>query len=213
MAERYYAMIDGEQKGPYTLEELPAAGVRPSTYIWAKGMPDWQKAEDNAEVCRLFRNHLYDVMHPGEPSDTGRDAMNRLSSDSQRPTINGQPNPDPLDKYRIKPDEPKGPAPTRFDRFLQEAGEDPLPTLEEIESQKDTSQPPVSVIAYAWLVTFLCCFPTGIVALVYAYKTKSAWNKGDNKGAWEYHRKALMWTGVSFFLGLIGYGLFLALSL
>ena len=42
MATRYYAMIDGVQKGPYTLEELPLAGVRPSNYIWCKGLQDWQ---------------------------------------------------------------------------------------------------------------------------------------------------------------------------
>lgn len=195
MAVKYYAMIDGLQKGPFTLEELPSAGVRPSTYIWCKGMSDWQRAEENADVCRLFRNHLYDIMHPvaQEPASTS-----------------GNPE---LDKWKIKEDEPKGPYPSRFDGFLQQAGEDPLPTLDEIESKKDTSGPPQSMIGYAWIVTFFCFLPTGIVALVYAYKTKSTWNKGLNKEAHEYSRKAKMWTGISFFLGLMGYGAFLALSL
>lgn len=197
MATKYYAIIDGEQKGPFSLEELPSAGVRPSTYIWCKGMPDWQKAEENADVCRLFRNHLYDLMHPGAAAQAAQpdDVANAD------------------DRWKVQPDQPSGPPPTRFDRYLQETGQNPLPTLDEIEQRKDTSSPPVSMIGYAWLVTILCCPPTGIVALVYAYKSKSTWKKGDSKLAYEFDRKAKMWTGITFFLGLIGYGLFCALSL
>ncbi|MCH5229932.1 MAG: CD225/dispanin family protein [Muribaculaceae bacterium] len=193
MSGKYYAMLDGEQKGPFTLEELPKVGVRPSTYIWTKGMHDWQKAEENADVCRLFRNHLYDVMHP----------VAVPAKDIQTD----------LDKYKVLPDSEKGPAPTRFDKFLQEAGEDPLPTLEEIEDKKDKTIPPMSMIGYAWLVTIFCCLPTGIVALVYAYKSKRLWNAHDNILSYEYNRKAKLWTGVSFFIGIIGYGLFMALSM
>lgn len=198
MAAKYYAMIDGEQKGPFSLEELPAKGVRPSTYIWCKGMPDWQKAEDNADVCRLFRNHLYDLMHPDSiPAADSKDISQ----------------PDDNNPWKVKPDEPKGPLPSRFDGFLQQAGEDPLPTLEEIEKQKDTGAPPSSMIGFAWLVTIFCFFPTGIVALVNAYKTRKKWKQGDNKLAHEYDRRAKMWTGITFFIGLICYGLFMALSL
>lgn len=192
MADKYYAMIDGEQKGPFTLEELGEAGIRPSTYIWCKGLPDWQKAEDNAEVCRLFRNRLYDIMHPTSGDISTGDAS---------------------DPYKVEPDSPTASHPTRFDRYLQETGEDPLPTLDEIESKKDTSTPPVSMIGYAWLVTILCFWPTGIVALVYAYKSRKAWHKGDNTLSHEYCRRAMMWTGVTFFLGLIAYSLFFALSM
>lgn len=193
MDNKYYAMIDGEQKGPFSLEELPKAGVRPSTYIWCKGMPDWQKAEENADVCRLFRNHLYDIMHPG---------------DQPAPSLQND-----LDKYKVQPDQKDGKYPSRFDRFLEETGNDPLPTIDEIEKNKDTSTPPVSMIGYAWLVTFFCFFPTGIVALIYAYKSKKSWNQGNNALAHETSRKAKMWTGITFFIGLIGYGAFLALSM
>ncbi|MCH5225928.1 MAG: CD225/dispanin family protein [Muribaculaceae bacterium] len=193
MATKYYAMIDGEQKGPFTLEELPSAGVRPSTYIWTKGMADWQRAEENADVCRLFRNHLYDVMHPG--------------TESYSPA-------DDNDKWKVAKDEPRqGPPPSRFDRYLEETGNDPLPTLEEIEGRRDTANPPLNMIGYAWLVTIFCCLPTGIVALVYAYKSRNAWKAGKNLESHDFCRLSKMWTGISFCLGLIGYALFMALSL
>ncbi|MCH5239923.1 MAG: CD225/dispanin family protein [Muribaculaceae bacterium] len=195
MADKYYAMLDGERKGPFSLEELPGAGVRPSTYIWCKGMPDWQKAEENADVCRLFRNHLYDIMHPGANGDNLPQSVED-------------------DRWKVAKDTPhEGPYPSRFDHYLQQTGNDPLPTLEDIDARKDKSVPPVSMIGYAWLVTFFCCIPTGIVALVYAYKSRRAWNEGKNTESHEYCRSAKMWTGISLFLGLIGYGLFLALSM
>lgn len=196
MSAKYYAMIDGERKGPFSLDQLPEAGVRPSTYIWCKGMPDWQKAEDNADVCRHFRNHLYDLMHPSTPpADTTAAASGEL------------------DKYKIQPDAPKGPYPTRFDRILQQNGENPLPTLDEIEAQKDKATPPVSMVGYAWLVTIFFFFPTGIAALVFAYRSRKASKKGDNQLSHEFNRKAKMWTGITFFIGIIFYGLFLALSM
>ena len=198
MATKYYAMIDGQQKGPFLLEELPAAGVRPSTYIWTKGLPDWQKAEENAEVCRLFRNHLYDLMHPSHDDD-----LQSSAQDQKRDN----------DRWKITPDTPPDPHRSKFDGFLQQSGEEPLPTLDEIEKQKDTSLPPVSIVGYAWLVTIFCCPPTGIVALVYAYKTKKTWKEGNQKLAYEYDRKAKMWTGISLCIGIIGYGLFMALSM
>lgn len=195
MPTKYYAMIDGEQKGPFLLEQLPEAGVRPSTYIWCKGMDNWQKAEENADVCRLFRNHLYDKMHPNLAPEIPVDSV------------------DANDRWKVKPDIPSGPPPSRFDGFLQKAGEDPLPTLEDIEAKEDTSLPPVSMIGYAWIVTIFCFFPTGIGALIFAYKSKKAWSEKNNKLSYEYNRKAKMWTGVTFFIGIILYGLFMALSM
>lgn len=201
MADKYYAMIDGERRGPFTLEELPEAGVRPSTYIWCKGMEDWQKAEDNADVCRLFRNHLYDKMHPEDSSLT-------------TPLQNGQASTeDSNNPWKVSPDNPDKHYPTKYDRYLQETGQDPLPTLEEIEAKKDKTIPPVSMIGYAWIVTIFFCLPLGIVALVYAYKSKNAWKDGKNEESHEYSRLAKMWTGISLFVGIIIYGLFLALSL
>lgn len=180
---KYYAMIDGRQQGPYELEELPAAGVRPSTYIWCKGMPDWQKAEEDPEVCRLFRNRLYDIMHP--------DLRPQQTSDSDTPANNDSA------------DAPSSPVSFRH------PGVD-LPSLEEIDNRIDKTKAPPSMVGYAWLVTIFCFFPTGIAALVCAYKSKREWKAGNNEAAHSYAQSARMWTGISFFLGLIGYAFILA---
>lgn len=185
-------MIDGEQKGPFELEELPAAGVRPSTYIWCKGLPDWQKAEDNPDVCRLFRNRLYDIMHPG-------DAIFK--------------SPEEMEKYKVQPDskEPKN-YPSRFDYFLKDTDQS-IPTLEEVDAMEDKGHEPISMIPYAWLVTIFCFIPTGIVALYYAYKSKKDWKAGNKEMAHDSSRSAKMWTGISIFIGLICYAFFFSFFL
>lgn len=61
---RYFAMIDGERRGPFELDALADVGVRPDTYVWCKGMADWEKAEDVAEICRWYRQRIFGLMHP-----------------------------------------------------------------------------------------------------------------------------------------------------
>lgn len=54
----YFAFIDGNQQGPFDLYQLKGAGVRPSTYVWCKGMDDWKRADEVEEIRNLFRRHL-----------------------------------------------------------------------------------------------------------------------------------------------------------
>lgn len=58
MPPKYFAFIDGEQKGPFSLDQLADAGVRPSTYVWCKGMDDWDRADHVEEIRNLFRHHI-----------------------------------------------------------------------------------------------------------------------------------------------------------
>ncbi len=51
-------MIDGRQYGPMELEDMVREGVRPDTYVWCKGMPDWTLASDVPDICRYFRQRL-----------------------------------------------------------------------------------------------------------------------------------------------------------
>ena len=53
----YYAVIEGSQKGPYSITELSRLiaekKVVKETYIWKPGMPRWELAENIEEVLRL----------------------------------------------------------------------------------------------------------------------------------------------------------------
>lgn len=53
----YYAVIDGQQAGPYSLTELSRLiaekKIVKETYIWKPGMTQWSLAENVEEVLRL----------------------------------------------------------------------------------------------------------------------------------------------------------------
>lgn len=70
-------MIEGRQCGPYELAELSAAGVRPATYVWCKGMPDWERAENVADICRFYRRRLSGVPASASVSAPARQVQAR----------------------------------------------------------------------------------------------------------------------------------------
>ena len=53
------------------------------------------------------------------------------------------------------------------------------------------------------LVTFCCCLPFGIVAVVYAAQVNDKAARGDIAGAMNASRNAKIWSIVSFSLGLV----------
>lgn len=73
---KYYAMIGGECKGPWTLEELHEGGVMPDTYVWCKGMDDWQKADEVADICRFYRQKIAEPSEDISPSEAESDSTN-----------------------------------------------------------------------------------------------------------------------------------------
>lgn len=197
---KYFAMIDGERKGPFELDQLADAGVRPSTYVWCKGMADWEKAEDVADICRMFRGRLYDLLHPVSP------AQDTVNVSPATPTAESA----------------QGPR-SRFDHLLQDTR---LPSIEEIDARQDISRPPAKMLIPAILVTLLFFPPLGIFAIYFAVASKRCWAKASEASktnemkrnneqvisaddwrrlAHEYCKAAKMWTGITFFIGLILY--------
>lgn len=87
---------EGNQEGPYSLEQLRNVGIRPTTYVWRKDFPTWIQAADDPDICRLMRQRL---------SGTAPEAP------SQQP----RQNPDDDDQFY----------PLRFGRHFQNAGVDP----------------------------------------------------------------------------------------
>ncbi len=165
---KYFAIIEGEQCGPYTLEELPEAGVTPDTYVWRKGMDDWAQASEVADICRFFRNHLHDRMHPSPTLPTVADTD--LDEDNQPPL------------------------PPRIAYYVQKHG---LEVRQWPEPEPDYSIPPQSLVIPAILTLLFCCLPLGIVALYYALKARRLWRENKSKESYAATRSARIWIGVS----------------
>lgn len=49
---RWFAMLNGQQTGPYTIETLITMGLTPSTPVWRNGMADWAEASTVPEIMK-----------------------------------------------------------------------------------------------------------------------------------------------------------------
>lgn len=194
---KYYAFIDDKEQGPFELDELAKVGVRPSTYIWTKGMDDWQRADEVPEVCRLFRQHISDLMHPAPAPQI--QMPQQPQQQSQQP-------------QQEAGDEGLEDIPIQYRRMVKKSGTTPGPSN---SLEPDINEPPRLSITLAVLAMIVCFLPTGIVAVVFTYKAQKKWQEavGFNKDseplkrqAHEYARLAKMWLGLTVAFGLIFYG-------
>lgn len=203
MPIKYFARIDKTQVGPLTLSELLCRGIRPSTYVWCKGMPDWQKASEVPDICRAMRRAL-----AGLDPETGGP---RTDTAEQIPATE-QPRFDPTMPPRNRQE---------FTDYLRQA------ISEAEEQQKENySIPPQGISIFMAVLATILCFPlTGLVAIWFAYKCRSDWRHSEQEGVSETQRDLLrrsahenarlyrMMIGITFSLGIIVLGMTLSRTL
>lgn len=51
---KFFIVENNQQAGPFTIEEMAAHGVTPSTPVWREGMSDWAPAGNIPELAPLF---------------------------------------------------------------------------------------------------------------------------------------------------------------
>lgn len=194
---KYFARFDRKTEGPFTLTQLVDAGVRPSTYVWCKGMDDWTKAQNVADICRAMRCRLAGLPIPGEETT-------EINTPATQGGIQGKSD---TDNSIVNTGGQSGIF-SRFGGFP----ENPL--------EPDYNLKPLGIsIFYAILLTIFCFPITGAVAIWAAYKFNSLWNMSEQEGisgaeqrslrirAYEKARVYRMMVGLSLSLGLLWVGL------
>lgn len=179
------------------LSELLEAGIRPADYVWCKGMADWQPAEEVPDICRAMRRAL-----AGLDPETGEEPRRESAVPSYGP---GAP-----PKNRIE-----------LAEMISQAFIDA-----EENARPDYSYEPQGVsIAMAVVLTLLCFPPTGFVAIYYACKCKSEWNRslqpGIAAGERDDHRRSAhdaarlyrMLSGITVCIGIIMAGMVISRTL
>lgn len=76
---RWFAMINNQQVGPYTIDTLLSMGLNAYTPVWQNGMPDWVEAGTVAEIMR----HLQSTPPPHNDPYGSRTQNDRQSSYGQ----------------------------------------------------------------------------------------------------------------------------------
>lgn len=177
------------------------AGIRPSTYVWRKGLDDWRRASEDPEICRAMRRYLAGFDPETGlplPSPGGTPAGVSTGTDLGKETgVN------PASEQRIS-----------------------IRSIPEPPDNTNYSFPPTGVSIVMAIVMTICCFPpTGLLAIFYAMRCKAQWKMSEQEGIDDaqqnlYRRKShddariyRMTIGITFFLGLIMVGVTLARTL
>lgn len=180
---KYYAIINDTQVGPMELPELVEAGLMPETYVWCKGMDDWQQAREVADICRFFRNRIFDLMHPtaGSP-DT--------------------PTGEPAREFRLMDDADYKDMKRR--EFYNAVGEQVAHTAKDPDQEKlEQGIPPAPLPGWLALLAILLFFPLGIPALLQSRKGQKLWAAGLEAQSHETARSARMCAGMAVCLGVV----------
>lgn len=51
---QYYLAVNGQQLGPFDVNQLMANGLTQNSYVWTEGMPNWAPASSVPELASLF---------------------------------------------------------------------------------------------------------------------------------------------------------------
>ena len=69
----YYIILNGQQLGPYTIDQLRTIGITASTPIWAQGSPNWRVASEIPELQGYLPPNVPPqyVQGSAQPADIG----------------------------------------------------------------------------------------------------------------------------------------------
>lgn len=61
--KEFFIIVNGQQQGPFTTEQLAEMAITPETEVWTNGMADWKQAGDVPELTSLlqqlqFHSHM-----------------------------------------------------------------------------------------------------------------------------------------------------------
>ena len=71
--EKYYIMVNGEQQGPFTAQEIINKGFSNDSYIFNKGLGDWKKISEVSDFSSFEKKNEIKpqtISNPSPISDT-----------------------------------------------------------------------------------------------------------------------------------------------
>lgn len=179
---KYYAIINDEQIGPMELPELVDRGLMPDTWVWCKGMDDWKQANEVADICRFFRNRIFDLMHPTtpEPDDTPASPPPYMADE---------------DYKGLK----------RRD-FYQAVGEQIQQSQVDPDDEKLSQNiPPARLPGWLTALAIILFFPLGIPGMLMSQKAQKQWMAGLKKESFATASSARIYTGLAICFGVVAY--------
>lgn len=227
---QFWIIRNGESVGPLTMEQLKTLGIDRQTKIWYESLPEWTPAGNTPYADEIFAQEETKNPDIPEPEEIATETTNteenavapeptteytQTTSDGFRDT---PPQYNPQDHigretppiyHRPSPSNPYGQSRDPYmDGYLKG-----LEDAKSIDPDTDMSKCPPTNLVWAILSTIICCQPFGIVAIVYASKVTSLYNRREYLKAKKASDKAMYWSLGSAIAWMVIYPIIAALSL
>lgn len=177
MIQRIWINQNGVQSGPFTMEELAAKGpLSRNTYVWFKGMADWQRIDAVPELAAM--------MQPLEATE---------AEAATEATV--------AEAAALPPDMPPVPELGPQPQYAQPPQYAPMPQYAQ-QPAMVPKRPPHNLFWSVVAVIFCCSIPA-IVAIVYGALVTSKYNQGDYAKAQKYSDISAWWCIAAIVLGVI----------
>ncbi len=176
---QYFMIIDGQQRGPFQRDMLVMQGLRPDTYVWREGMPNWAPASTMPELADLLieESAFGSYARPEEPVPPYN--ANRNAQGGFRSSAYGQ------QPYGQQPysQQPYGPPAAHTNWF------------------------PWAIVSMVMgILSSFIGLIFGIIATVKAKKANDLYNQGMNAEASSVNSTAMTMTILAFVFDVIGIG-------
>ena len=171
MNSYYYLDAANQQQGPLDGNLLPSKGVTAQTLVWAQGMAEWTAAGQVAELQPLFQ-----AAQPAQPQFQ-QPAQPQYQQYQQ-----------PAQPQVQQPEQPQYQQNYGQAQYQQHYAQAQQPGAQGFQPKPD------NYLVWAILTTICCCWPLGIVAIVYAAKVNNLYMTGQYQAAQEASANAKKWS-------------------
>ena len=89
----YYILVNGQQTGPFSIEQLGVTGIEPDTMVWTEGMSEWQPAWQVAALATIMKPGNTAAAPPPQPAAPQQPQYNNTvaPADNTAATIGNDP--------------------------------------------------------------------------------------------------------------------------
>jgi len=220
----FFVYLNDAQQGPFSAEQLRSLPITPETPVWYPGLADWTPAAFAPEVAAIFNQQNVVPVPPtpdygSRPSDTLHVADDDAHADNaDNPQVIDVRTADPdADSQETPagdvtpPDVPVAGTYHGHNQYRPYGQQQPYqwqsPSPHNSQQQPYIENTPKSYLAWAIIVTILCCIPLGVVAIIYASQVNSYIKRGDMARARRASDRAQGWIVATIVLGLV-WGIF-----
>jgi len=197
---KYYIVENGQQAGPFEVNDLFSHGLTGQSMVWCQGMANWQPASQVAELAAAIaaRN-----MTGGSTVPTGMPMGNTMP---QMPQNNM-----PTQQQTTTPSFPQQQQTTPYGGGNMGQGGQYNNPYAQPQYQQNTQVMPKTWIVESVIVTVLCALcccnivslALGIVAIIKGNSVKTKFYKGDYQGANQASQSAKRWLLIALVVAIV----------